>query len=413
MKEKKQNKEKVRQEKIMDRIENIQPGMKKMLPIGIMIAAISIALTGCGGGSAVGVASNYEEAGSVAGSAGFLSTYDFDSDAGYSYDNSAVKSLDSVSNSDVDVMEAGRFAGAQPENTAAGLQADASQKKNRPSEKKKLIYTYSIDAETQDVSKVIPELEKSVQRYGGYIESSSLSGGNMSGMASYPSANYTVRIPAEDAEGFLSDFGGMAYITYKTQQAMDITASYLDIQAHRNSLEKEESRLLDILETASSVSDIIDIEDRLSSVRYQRESMESQLRSYDNQVDYSRITIRLSEVQKYTEPKDMSILDRITTGFMDNLEKVCSWLVDRFVWVVTHIPEICLWIAGILLIRKFFKARRAKRRKAKEAKMKMEYKAPKAEKEANSPEESKTAQKAENDLFPYPDTESDKNDDNA
>ena len=55
------------------------------------------------------------------------------------------------------------------------------------------------------------------------------------------------------------------------------------------------------------MEDIITIEQRLSDVRYQLESMESQLRSYDNRVDYSTVYLYIDEVEVYTPVEEETV----------------------------------------------------------------------------------------------------------
>ena len=80
------------------------------------------------------------------------------------------------------------------------------------------------------------------------------------------------------------------------------------------SLNAYKSLILELLEKAGTVEDIITIEGRLSEVRYQLEAYASQLRTFDNQVDYSTVHINISEVERETkvEPKTFAI------------KKVCS-----------------------------------------------------------------------------------------
>ena len=80
-----------------------------------------------------------------------------------------------------------------------------------------------------------------------------------------------------------------------------------------------------LMEKAESVDAMtIALETRLTEVRYQIQSMESQLRTYDNQVDYATITLSVEEVTIYTpdtqEPK--SDLQRMTDGFVTSVKRV-------------------------------------------------------------------------------------------
>ena len=49
----------------------------------------------------------------------------------------------------------------------------------------------------------------------------------------------------------------------------------------------EQDRIWALLEKADTLDAVIALEKRLSEIRYDLESMESQLRLYDNQVEYS------------------------------------------------------------------------------------------------------------------------------
>ena len=59
----------------------------------------------------------------------------------------------------------------------------------------------------------------------------------------------------------------------------------------KKSLEIEQERLWALLEKADSLDAVVALEARLSEIRYELESYTSQLRLYDNQVDYSTVSI--------------------------------------------------------------------------------------------------------------------------
>ena len=125
------------------------------------------------------------------------------------------------------------------------------------------------------------------------------------------------------------------------------------------------------------MEDIITIEQRLSDVRYQLESMESQLRSYDNRVDYSTVYLYIDEVEVYTPVEEETVWERISTGFVDSLKNIGEGLKEAAIWFVIHIPYLVIWaivIAIIILILKKIK-KRTKRIRAEEQKRKAEEEA--------------------------------------
>ena len=110
------------------------------------------------------------------------------------------------------------------------------------------------------------------------------------------------------------------------------------------------------------MEDIITIESRLSEVRYQIESMESQLRTFDNQVDYSTVHINVEEVEHYTPQPEKSTWERIKSGFGENVYRVTNGIKNLAIEFVIAIPIMVLWgvgiAVGILLARAILKRRR-------------------------------------------------------
>ena len=94
----------------------------------------------------------------------------------------------------------------------------------------------------------------------------------------------TARIPAKRLDEFVQRVGEQSNITNKEERVEDVTLQYVDLESRKKALATEQDRLLELLEKAESVEDIISIEARLSDVRYELESMESQLRTLNNQI---------------------------------------------------------------------------------------------------------------------------------
>ena len=101
------------------------------------------------------------------------------------------------------------------------------------------------------------------------------------------------------------------------------------------------------MEQAETVEDLITIESRLSEIRYQIQSYESTLRTYDNQVNYSTLHLAISEVKKLTPQEEPSVWKKIQDGFIENLDQVIKGVRDFFVEVMIAIPYLLLW--GIVL----------------------------------------------------------------
>ena len=62
------------------------------------------------------------------------------------------------------------------------------------------------------------------------------------------------------------------------------------------SLEKQETRLLEMMDKAETIEDMITIESRLSEVQTQLNQARNTLAGYDTDIDYSTINVQIEEV---------------------------------------------------------------------------------------------------------------------
>ena len=220
-----------------------------------------------------------------------------------------------------------------------------------PETSRKLIKTVNISAETEDFDTLVPGLQKQVETLGGYIESISVYDVGSyyveDTMQKQRCANLTARVPKEKLDGFLLQVGEQTNVTSRSENVEDVTLRYVDLESHKKALLTEQERLLALMEKAESVEDIITIEGRLSEVRYQLESMESQLRTYDNQIDYSTVYLSIEEVRKYSAPQTATVWQRIGNGFMKSLENIGFGIRDFAIGFVIDIPYIVFW--GVLI----------------------------------------------------------------
>ncbi len=214
---------------------------------------------------------------------------------------------------------------------------------------RKLIKNVWLNVEALEFDKMVAEIQKNIVALGGYIESS-----NVSGNSVYSSGNryasITARIPAEELEGFVAGVEGMGNVTSREDSVDDITLTYVDMTARVESLQTEYDRLLELLAEADNLDSIIALEQRLTEVRYEIESYKSQLRTYDNQVDYSTVYLNIDEVERITPAEEKGVWERISTDFGENLYSVGESLTDFFVWFVSSLPYLLVWAVVIGLI---------------------------------------------------------------
>lgn len=231
-------------------------------------------------------------------------------------------------------------------------------------ENRKWVITMSLTAETENLTDAMGLLAEKIQASGGYVESQSISGTAVNSGRS-PSAYITVRVPAEQLDSFVEDVSGMTNVVSSSRYVEDITLRYTDTEGRVKALQTEEARLLELMEQAETMSDLLEIEGRLTEVRYQLENYTSTLRLYDNQVDYATLDLTLREVAKFTPPEKQGFWQKVTSGLADSIVDLGQGIVDFVAWVLIELPYLVLvgllgWLT-VFLTRRSIKKRRAKK----------------------------------------------------
>ena len=214
----------------------------------------------------------------------------------------------------------------------------------------KLIWTANVSMETLEFDQSIQDINALVSELGGFVESSSTSGGSDSrGNYINKYAYFTLRIPSEKLDGFIGQLNDCGTITSQDLSSENISLEYADTEARKEALETEYDRLLELMAQAESIDAVVTIESRLSEVRLQLDSLSSQLRTYDNLVDYSTVYLNIQEVRNITGTNAVTIGERISNGFSETLYNLQVFFEDLIVFVVVNIP-IFLIIAVVVII---------------------------------------------------------------
>ena len=269
------------------------------------------------------------------------------------------------------MAEAAPMAPAMMADNSVSFKGAENQSATLP-EGRKWIITIDMNVETDDLDTLLTDLDQTITGLGGYVENQSMHNGSTYASRRYRSASLTVRIPEEKADQFTGDLSGMANVVSRNLSREDITLQYVATSGRVTALETEEARLLELLAQAETMADLLEIEARLTDVRYELENYASQLRIYDNQIDYATIYLYIDEVQEYTPVEEPTFLERIRTTFADALEGLGDGAVNVAVFLIGNSPYLLVF--GIILLvvikvaKKPMKIRIFKKKKKEEQK---------------------------------------------
>lgn len=241
----------------------------------------------------------------------------------------------------------GTMDGSKTEN-GSGTLAD---RVNDADFEEKLIYTANARVETVEFDKAIEELYKLVEFYGGFVENSYVTGSsyreNYYGYQTYRYAEFTIRVPSQGFKEMTENLGALGNVTSLTSGLTNITEQFYDAQSRLDTYAIEEERLLSMLEKAETVSDMIELESRISQVRYEIEALESRLRNWQNQVDYSTVTVYINEVEELTPivETQRTYWQQVGDGLAQSLLNIGRFFKNFFKDLVAALPVLAILAA--------------------------------------------------------------------
>ena len=238
----------------------------------------------------------------------------------------------------------------------------------------KLVYTCDMTLETLTFEETVSAIRQAIGEYGAFIEYESTTNDDYdwyerTGESSSATMDtyMTIRVPAEKYEDFLTSLEGSGgKVRSKSQQVENITASYNDQSVLVEALETQEERLLQMMDQAETIEDMVTIEDRLTEVQTELSQAKRTLASMDKEVTYSTVNLTVREVKVYSESvEEPTFGSRISKAVGESWANLADALKNLLVILIYILPFLILLgaVAGITLLI-IFKAKKKSRKKA-------------------------------------------------
>lgn len=243
-----------------------------------------------------------------------------------------------------------------PGEMANGLTSQTQSGSQALPENRKWIVTVDMSAETEDLDTLLSSMDEQIAQLQGFVEEQ-----RINSRSRYRSASLTVRIPAESVDAFTTHMAASSNVVSSSKTLEDITLTYVSTESRMQALQTEEARLLELMGKAETMADLLEIEARLTDVRWELESVTSQLRTMDNQVNYATVYLNITEVTEYTPVEEKTVWQRISGGFVDSLKGLGTGILELLIWILVNSPYLIVVVAiGLLIV---FAIRRRRHRK--------------------------------------------------
>ncbi len=157
-----------------------------------------------------------------------------------------------------------------------------------------------------------------------------------------------LRVPQKLLQPTLEELAKLGTVQSRNITTEDVSNQLVDIQARLTNLRKTETSLQKIMERAGSVKDILSVAKELSNVRQSIEQIEAQLKSLQNQVTYSTITLNLEAAISASSPQ-RSLNSQIQEAWNNSTYSLSEFtvsLLQKGIWLIVYSPYLLILVAG-------------------------------------------------------------------
>ena len=126
---------------------------------------------------------------------------------------------------------------------------------------------------------------------GGFVASSQ----TQSGAGGAPYGNITLQVPVDTFASVLKQAQSFGTTSSLSTHATDVTGQYVDLQARISALQTSEQQYLTIMSKATTVGDVLSVQEQIDTIQSQIEQLQGQLQVLTSETSYSTLAVTLNE----------------------------------------------------------------------------------------------------------------------
>lgn len=205
----------------------------------------------------------------------------------------------------------------------------------------------NIEIDKFDESEKI--INEEVSKVKGYITNSNSSldaSGNKQGVIA-------VRIPSDNFDLFIQRIGMIGKVMSQQISGNDVTEEYIDLEARQTTQKELERRLLELLsEKTANLTDVVEVEEKLSAVRENIERTEGRMKFLKDQSAFSTLNVSLFEPSLLQTSSGGGFFYEIGQAFKKGLSGFTEVLGGLLTFMVAFSPVLIFAFVIFIIIKK-------------------------------------------------------------
>lgn len=224
----------------------------------------------------------------------------------------------------------------------------------------KIIKTGSIYSLTKDYDKFLYEITARIESLGGYIEYNNTEVYQVYEDEKLMHGSLKIRIPQESFNDTVSYLEETTEIRRKNINEKDVTKEYYEKDNKVKNLEIQEQHLRDLFEKATTVEEMLQIENELRRIRTEIDALNISLADINDRAAMSTIDLEVEEVKEvnFTLKSEKGVWERAKEGFINTVNSIVRGIENLIVNLVSSspvlIPVIVVFIILLMKIRKYW-----------------------------------------------------------
>ena len=225
---------------------------------------------------------------------------------------------------------------------------------------RKIIYSARVELVVEDFDPVRAAVEDVVKQFDAYVARS-----NVSGSPGQPrNGSWTIRVPVARYNEFLAAARELGELRSEHSDSKDVTAEFYDVDARVRNKQREEERLIKLLEDATGkLQDILEVERELSRVRGEIEQLQGRLRVLNDLTSMTTVELFIDEIRNYVpeSPDGPTYATRVRRAFEGSIAALVVAAQGVSIAFVAAAPWLGLLLVLLLIL--YFVIRLFRRRR--------------------------------------------------
>lgn len=216
----------------------------------------------------------------------------------------------------------------------------------------KIISTYNIESETVDFDKSVDLLETEIHKKKGYISSHKVTI-DKNNKSNNKTIVMSIKIPQKEMINTLKFIKSTMLITLESSESINVTDVFYDVEADIESLNAQKNKLNELNDKATSVKDILLIEEKTHKVDNELNKLNKKLLEMNDKTTYANIDFKLKEVQKLSVDSDKSDGEKIINSLKTSLINIKNVIISIIVLITNNIAFIIIGYAMLKAYKKY------------------------------------------------------------